>query len=239
MCDAMDDPTSGGCFGAPAPKNAPRWLYLHGFGSSPESTKARAIAAHFAARGVAIERLDLRKPSFEQMRLSAMVAHVRERIGDDRDRAVVFGSSLGGLTAARAAEEDARIGALVLLAPAFRMAERWRARVGEDAWRDYERSGWVEAQDYAEKRKRKVDFGFFEDVTRVDARSGGWPDVRVPTLIVHGVHDDVVGVDLSRTWARGKRHVRLVEVDDGHELALSIPRIVRECDDFIRNYLDR
>jgi pimeloyl-ACP methyl ester carboxylesterase len=127
----------------------------------------------------------------------------------------------------------------VLLAPAFRMAERWSARIGEEAWREYERSGWAEAQDYAEKRNRRVDFGFFEDVSRVDARSGGWPDVRVPTLIVHGVRDDVVGVDLSRTWAAGKRHVRLVEADDGHELAASLSQILQECVDFITNYRNR
>jgi pimeloyl-ACP methyl ester carboxylesterase len=214
----------------------PRWLYLHGFGSSPESTKARAIAEHYAKRGVAIERLDLRRPSFEHMRLSAMIAHVRERVGEAHDRAVVFGSSLGGLTAARAAEEDARICALVLLAPAFRMAERWRARVGEDEWRAWRESGWIEAQDYAEKRKRKVDFGFFEDVERVDARSDGWPDVRVPVLIVHGVRDETVDVGLSREWAMGKRHVRVVEVDDAHELGKSIGRITAEADDFLRGF---
>ena len=57
----------------------PRWLYLHGFASSPESAKARALAEHYAARGIDLERLDLRLPSFEHLRLSAIVEHVRTR----------------------------------------------------------------------------------------------------------------------------------------------------------------
>jgi len=62
--------------------------------------------------------------------------------------------------------------------------------------------------------------------------------VRVPTLIVHGVRDDVVSVDLSRTWARGKRHVRLVEVDDGHELGGSVTQICDESFAHLAGFLN-
>jgi len=55
-------------------------------------------------------------------------------------------------------------------------------------------------------------------------------DLRVPTLIVHGRDDTTVPIDGSRRWAAGKRHVRLVEVDDGHELTVSLPRIAAEAD---------
>ncbi len=217
------------------PVRAPRFLYLHGFASGPESTKGRALAAHFGEgpRGIALERLSLRVPSFERQRLSAMIAGVRAKIGSPRDRAVLFGSSLGGLAACRVAEGDARVCALVLLAPAFRIMERWRARVGEAAWEAWRASGWLETNDWAAKRRARVDFGFAEDAAVVDAPGDGWPDVRVPTLIVHGTRDDVVDVQLSRTWASGKGHVRLVEVDDGHELGASIPRIQEEADRFL------
>lgn len=216
--------------------SAPRFLYLHGFASGPGSTKGRALAAHYAARGIAMERLSLRVPSFEQQRLSAMIGEVRARIGGARDRAVVFGSSLGGLTACRAAEEDPRVCALVLLAPAFRLVERWRMRIGESEWDAWRTCGWRAVDDYAERRPSRVDFAFVEDAARADAGGGGWPDVRVPTLIVHGVHDEVVDIDLSREWAAGKRHVRLVEVADGHELGASIPRIAAEADAFLAGF---
>jgi hypothetical protein len=63
--------------------------------------------------------------------------------------------------------------------------------------------------------------------------------VRVPTLIVHGVRDETVSVDRSRAFARGKRHVRLVEVDDGHDLAASLGRIEAEADGFLLGFLGK
>jgi pimeloyl-ACP methyl ester carboxylesterase len=215
----------------------PRWLYLHGFASGPNSTKGTRLARHYAEKGLVLERLDLRQPSMEHLRLSAMIAHVREAIGGPTDRAVVLASSLGGLTAARVAEEDARVCALVLLAPAFRMAERWRTRLGEEAWEAWRAKGYVETEDHARGGMTRVDFGFMEDVARIDARGGGWPDVRVPTLVIHGTRDDVVPVEGSRTWAAGKRNVRLVEVEDGHELGESLDRIAHEADRLLAGFL--
>jgi hypothetical protein len=78
-----------------------------------------------------------------------------------------------------------------------------------------------------------------EDAARVDARGGGWPDVRIPTLVIHGTRDDIVPVEGSRTWAKGKRHVRLVEVDDDHELVASLDFIAREADAHLSNFLGR
>jgi len=206
----------------------PRVLYLHGFASGPNSTKGLAFAEHFGRRGVTVERLDLRLPSLEHLRVSAGIAATRAAIGDER--VVLVGSSLGGLTAARVAEGDARVSALVLLAPAFRAAERWRARLGEEGVRRWRESGWLEIDDYVTKAKARVDFGFLEDLAAIDP---GWPEVRVPTLIVHGRRDEVVGIDLSRAFAAGRPHVRLVEMDDGHELVATLPAVLTEAERFL------
>lgn len=206
-------------------------LYLHGFASGKDSKKGVALAGHFAARGLELERLDLRVPSFEHLRLSAMLEVVRGAIGTSEDRAVVLGSSLGGLTAARLAERDRRVEALVLLAPAFQLVTRWRARVGEAEWRAWEERGWLEVDDHATGGRSRVDFEFTRDVARVDATP--FPDVRVPTLIVHGTRDEVVDAELSRTFAKDRPHVRLVLVDDGHDLVASLDRMAAEIDAFL------
>jgi pimeloyl-ACP methyl ester carboxylesterase len=201
--------------------------------------KATRLAEHYAKKGLTLERLDLRQPSMEHLRLSAMIAHVREAIGARTDRAVIIGSSLGALTAAHVAEEDARACALVLLAPAFRSAERWRTRLGEEKWSMWRTTGYIETKDHARGGMARVDFGFMEDLARVDSRGSGWPDVRVPTLVIHGTRDDVVPVEGSRAWADGKRHVRLVEVDDDHDLGASLDRIASEADRHLASFLQR
>jgi hypothetical protein len=222
---------------APSSPAGPRWLYLHGFASGPQSAKGVALAGHYARQGIHLERLNLRQPSLEHLSLSAMMRTVREAIGGERDRAIVFGSSLGGLTACRVAEEDARVCALVLLAPALRAPEQMRRTVGAEGMRRWQETGWLETQDYAEKRQTRVHFGLIHDLDTIEARSGGWPDVRVPTLLLHGRRDTTTDIRYSREWAHGKRHVRLVEVDDGHELVESLERIAAEADDFLRPFL--
>jgi uncharacterized protein len=210
---------------------APRYLYLHGFASGPHSAKAVAYATHYAQRGVGIDRLDLRVPSLEHLRLSAMITAVQQAIGDPRDRAVVIGSSLGGLTAARVAERDPRVTAIVLLAPAFQLIARWRELPGWDDWR---RLGWREIHDYKTNRPARIDFGFADEAMAIDV---GYPDVRVPTLILHGADDEIVSISHSRTFAAGKPHVRLVELDDGHDLIASLPRMLEETDRFLAPWL--
>lgn len=207
----------------------PHLLYLHGFASSPASKKAVAFAARFPTS----RRLDLRVPSFEHLRLSAMIATVKAAIGGADDEAVLVGSSLGGLTAARVAERDSRVIALVLLAPAFQLAHRWREVLGDEltAWRA---TGWREVYDYSTGAPADLDIGFLDDVIAVDGDDGtSFPSVTVPTLVFHGVQDDVVPVDHARRFAAGRAHVELVELDDGHELVTSLPRILERTARFL------
>jgi pimeloyl-ACP methyl ester carboxylesterase len=204
-------------------------LYLHGFASGPLSKKGVEFAKHFTARGHEVERLDLRVPSFEHLRLSTMLDTVREAIERVGGPVVLIGSSLGGLTAARVAERDARVIACVLLAPAFQLVDRWKQQLGPewDVWRE---RGTREVADYTTGGTSTVDFGFVEDVARIDV---GYPDVRVPALVMHGLHDEVVPVDRARTFAAGRPNVRVLELDDGHELVASIPKLLAESEAFL------
>jgi uncharacterized protein len=206
-------------------------LYLPGFASGPKSTKALAIADHFAKRGIEVQRLDLRRPSFEHLRLSAMIEYVRSQL---HGPAVLIGSSLGGLTAARVAERDDRVKALVLLAPAFHLVDRWREQLGTE-WDEWKRSGWREVHDYTTNAASKIDFGFIEDAVEV-----GKSKIQLfstPALILHGIYDGTVPIDHSRVFASNKPLVELVELPDQHQLLESIPRVLAEADRFLAAYL--
>lgn len=213
----------------------PAWFYLHGFASSTGSAKARAFVSWGEERGLDIRALDLRRPSLEHLRFSEIVATVRAAIAAEGEhgRCVLIGSSLGGLTACRVAEAEPRVAALFLMAPAFRLAERWRQRLGEAAWSAWQKSDRFEVKEHLTGKDTYVDFGFVAELARLDV---GDPDVRVPTCIVHGTRDDVVDIGRSRDWKKERRHVRLVEVDDGHELAASTATILAEAEAFFRPF---
>lgn len=214
---------------------APRVLYLHGFASGPRSKKGVAIAEHLARLGLDVHRLDLRAPSLEQLDFEAMVARTREAIGGPRDRALLIGSSLGGYVAAHVAELDPRVFGLVLLAPAFGFGERWRERLGPDGWAAWLADGWLEVHDHTTGGPTRVHAGFARQMDALPDE----PDVAVPTLILHGAGDDVVPIERSRAFARTRRHVRLVELEDGHELIATLPAILRELDAVVAPLLGR
>jgi len=206
-----------------------RHLYLHGFASGPRSHKGVAFAEHFATRGLVLDLLNLRVPSFEHLRLSAMIDVAQQAIGGPDDRAIVIGSSLGGLTAARLAERDPRVTKLVLMAPAFQLMARWEQILGP-AFAEWKRTGWREVLDYTTQKPARVDFGFIEDAQAIDV---GFPEITVPTLILHGTKDDSVPIEHSRRFAADRVNVELIELDDGHELTASLPRLIAETERFL------
>lgn len=211
---------------------SPRILYLHGFASGPSSAKGLAFERFYGMHGIAIERVDLRRPSLTHLRLSAILATIGAAL-EGAERAILIGSSLGGLAAARYAERDPRVAALVLLAPAFQLVPRWRARMGEGPWQAWKDTGWLEVHDHISGRPAQVDYGFVEDAAAIDEAGGGWPKVTVPTLVFHGLRDDVVDVGLSRQLAARAANVRLVELNDDHQLVDSLPRLLTETYDFL------
>jgi pimeloyl-ACP methyl ester carboxylesterase len=168
--------------------------------------------------------------------MEARVVEAIDAAGGPSARVALIGSSLGGLTACRVAAADPRVCAVFAMAPAFAIARTWRERLGPAKWATWESTGALEVDDYATKQKRSVHWGFIDELARIDAERGLWPDVRVPVHVVHGLRDEVVDIGRSREWARDKRHIRLVEVDDGHELGASIPRVLTEAEQFFRAF---
>ena len=64
----------------------------------------------------------------------------------------------------------------------------------------------------------------------VDARTHpAFPDVTCETLIIHGLQDDTVPIESSRTYAAARANVQLTEVDDDHQLGGSVDRIFDEA----------
>lgn len=204
-------------------------LYLHGFASGPGSTKGRALEELFAGIGVRLHRADLTPgpDGFERSTPLTMLAEAERALAATGARAVM-GSSLGGYLAALLASRHPSIERLVLLAPAFRLFERWRARLGPDEVAAWKANGlWVDH--HASRVKRRLAYRFMEDAATLPA----FPEVRVPALCFAGRRDDTVPLEDVAAFAGRTPGARLVELDDGHELVASVPRIFEEARGFL------
>ncbi len=206
-------------------------LYLHGFASGPSSHKARVLSERFGAIGVELAVPDLTPgdDGFERSTPSSMLAVAEAALAAAPPPHAIVGSSLGGYLAAVIASRSPAVARLFLMAPAFRLFERWSARLTEAQKADWRAHG-LETFHYASNRTRRVGWQFFED-------AGRWPpfpEVRVPALCLAGTRDETVPfVDVEAFVARTPT-ARLVALDDGHELAASLERIFEEAREFLR-----
>jgi pimeloyl-ACP methyl ester carboxylesterase len=206
-----------------------RYIWLHGFASGPTSSKGRFVRERLQERGIELQIPDLNDPSFFELTVSRMLSGIDAIAGSDE--LVLFGSSLGGFTAALwAATRPDRTAALILLAPAFELAPRWEARMGNEDIARWKRAGRYSFDHYAHGGKEDLSWSFLEDA----ARHPAFPLPQSPTLVIQGTHDDVVDPALAREFVRRMEgRASLVELAEGHELTGDLPALWRRMEDFL------
>ena len=191
----------------------PGILYLHGFCSSSGSQKGVFLARRFRSLGIEVVLPDLDEGDFQNTTLSKQLALVRRLAGGMRPT-LVIGSSLGGyLAALHAAREPHSVPALALMAPAFDFANRLEASLGPDM-NQWQADGLRAFFHYREGREAPLSYGFFLDAQAYEP----FPDVAVPTRVLHGRQDEVVGPALAAEFARDRPNVSVERLDTDHQM---------------------
>jgi pimeloyl-ACP methyl ester carboxylesterase len=178
---------------------------------------------------VPLHRADLTPGAegFERSTPLTMLAEAERALGATGAR-VVMGSSLGGWLAAVLASRHPSVERLVLLAPAFRLFERWNARLTPAQAADWKASG-LETFHHGSGRTRRIGWAFLEQASALPA----FPEVHVPALCVAGRWDEVVPVADVAAFVDRTPTARLLVVEDGHELLASVDRIFEEASRFL------
>src|SRR5271155_5017788 len=139
-----------------------RVVYLHGFASSPQSSKARFFSDHFASMGVPFLAPELDEGNFQGLTITGQLSVVENAVGDGP--VGMMGSSLGGYLAALfAARHVQKVEKLVLLAPAFQFPTRWRARYTAAELEQWRRQGTIPFFHYGYKQERGLGYQIVED----------------------------------------------------------------------------
>lgn len=207
------------------------YVYLHGFASSPQSRKAQFFRDRLAQRGIPLAIPALDENNFAHLTISRMLAVVEQHAA--HENVTLFGSSLGGYLAALFAQRHPeRVRGLVLMAPAFRLAERWAARIGAETTARWEATGTMDYFHYGEKRDLPLHWNFLADARRYDA----YPPITPPTVIFHGSADDVVPLEDSLEIAARHPHVRLQVMHSDHELGDCLEEMWQQTDLFLTAY---
>lgn len=202
-------------------------VYLHGFASSPNSSKAQFFRRNFETSGVEVAIPDLAQGNFTELTLSSQLAVVDRVVG--RDSAVIMGSSMGGYLATLYAARHPNVEKVVALAPAFDFARLWKLRLGEEQFNAWAERGWMETPHYGTGKTERIGFHLYKDALNYEP----FPETTQPVLILHGVHDDVVPIGVSRNFANIRNNASLVELHSNHELTDQLDTLWLKTSNFL------
>lgn len=192
------------------------YIYLHGFASSPNSAKAQYFRSAFAELAIDLKTPDLNQDNFSQLTIKRQIKQVLGQFPPTLTPVTLIGSSLGGLTAALIAEKSLQVQKLVLLAPAFEFLSHWLPQLGEAKLKQWQDEQQLMVYHYADERSLPLSYNFVIDAANYQDNQLLRP---VPTLILHGCHDEVIPITASRSYASSRPWVQLIELNSNHALA--------------------
>lgn len=204
-------------------------LYLHGFASSAQSSKAAFFSRCLAGHGLRLITPDFNQPDFEHLTITRMIGQVRDVLtGLAPAPVTLIGSSLGAFVAVHAAEAQerwglsARIESLVLLAPALDFGRTRLAEMGEAGVAHWKATDRLEVFHHAFGRTMPLRYALYDDAGRYDSFA---LRLDLPTIIFQGTRDEIVNPRVPAEWANGRTNVQIHLLDDDHQLLSSLDAI--------------
>lgn len=196
-------------------------IYLHGFASSPGSSKATFLRKRLEEKGLSLVVPDLNVPDFYHLTLTAMIKKAAETVQACLEAPVyLIGSSMGGLVASHFVDRmkssaARRVEKMVLLAPAFDFLNRYQQRLGQKTMQKWREIGELPVYHYAYQQKRPLSYGLIEDLAQYD---DALLEIDIPVLVFHGQYDESVDVQQSVRFAENRDNVTLHALNSDHKM---------------------
>jgi hypothetical protein len=179
---------------------------------------------------------DLNVPNFRELSARGAVEVAAEAIRAlSAPERIVVGSSFGAFVALHALGELAGdptrwCTKLVLLAPALNPWDPKSPLITTEIARTWREKGVLPLSYYPEQCEVPVHVKFLEELEDLGVPPRA---LALPTLVVHGRHDEVVHVSQSEQYAASNSHARLELMNDSHELMTSPDTLVAILTEFI------
>ncbi len=206
-------------------ENTVHCVYLHGFASSPQSSKARYFASKLEELGQSVDVPDLNTPDFPRMTLSSQLETLESCLSkvSPAKPVVLFGSSMGGLIATLMAQNSPQVKAIVLFAPGFGLGYHLEDLVGPANYETWSTDGHTTVFHYAFNCAMKLNYAFVEDAKKYETAN---LQINIPALVFHGLNDETVPVKESEAFHKDNPNfVELHVLDSDHQLVEPLPQM--------------
>jgi pimeloyl-ACP methyl ester carboxylesterase len=191
-------------------------LFLHGFASSGQGTKAQFFKERFAQFSkVAFHAFEFNPTpkDFEYMTITGLINRLRQYLlGQQPEKLSLIASSLGALVGLNHVHRFDGVDKMLLLAPLLAYQPAIYSAAELQQW---ENEGTINVPHYAFTSELPLRIDFHTD--GLHYRQPVPPPV--PVMIIHGQQDEVIPIARSRQYAASfPEKIQLIEVDSDHRL---------------------
>jgi len=208
-----------------------KYLYLHGWCSSPQSTKAQFFHQRFTECGVELSIPDLNVPDFQTLTLTRQLQQSQALI-QDWSEVTLIGSSFGGLTALLLAEHYPQIKRLLLLAPAINFYHHAMRLLGDKQHAQWQADGVLAVPHHGYSEPRLLNYHFLEDLSQYQENHLQRP---VPGLVFHGQHDEVIDYADTQNFCASRSYLEFHVLNADHGLGGVLEEIWQHAEPFLWN----
>ena len=207
-----------------------QYIYLHGLASSPLSQKAQYLNQCFQEKSIDLLILDLNDNDFSHLTLTRQINQVVDCFVQDSQQEIrIIGSSFGGLTAAWLAQKYSQIESIILLAPAFNFKNHWLPKLLPETIEQWKTTKYLPVYHYGEDKELPLHYQFVIDLNKYEDQQ---LNQSIPTLILHGINDQIIPIEASQQYNSDHSWANLIELDSDHSLTSVMPTIWQHIQQF-------
>ncbi|MBW2993166.1 lysophospholipase [Candidatus Woesearchaeota archaeon] len=177
-------------------------IYVHGYRSSKESSKAVYLGKSLPEKKIVLFRIDLSgrgesDGKFEDTTITQYIDDLRCAIdfaeNSGYKKLSVIGNSLGGLVSLQEVSIDDRVKCLALLSPVPKFQYKGRRNeFSDEGIAKWKKQGWIYTYSprYGEM---KINYSYLKDLSKYDNLSV-YDNIKIPVLVLHGTKDEAISI---------------------------------------------
>lgn len=104
------------------------------------------------------------------------------------------------------------------------------SKLGEEQLKQWKSEGYLSVYHYGENRNLPLHYQFWKDLEQYQE---DLLQREIPTLIIHGIHDDVIAIQASQNYSAERSWVKLIELNSDHGLDNVLEEIWEEIQLFL------